>query len=59
MYMQTPLDPGLWYMGGTIGQSRYYSRFVALQIKAAMLRTPLPVFDEEIDPCQRSESLVG
>ncbi|KAL1970059.1 hypothetical protein VTN77DRAFT_6464 [Rasamsonia byssochlamydoides] len=37
--------PRLWYMGGTIGHARYFSRFVALQIKAAVLGTPLPIFE--------------
>ena len=27
-------DPGIWYTGGAIGQTRYFSRFLALQIKA-------------------------
>ena len=38
------IDPALWYFGGTQGQARYYSRFVALQIKAALLGTPLTVY---------------
>lgn len=38
------LDPRLWYMGGGCGHSRYFSRFVALQIKAALLGMPLRVF---------------
>ena len=37
-------DPALWYHGGTQGQARYYSRFVALQVKAALLGTPLSVY---------------
>ncbi|KKA21554.1 Flavin-containing monooxygenase [Rasamsonia emersonii CBS 393.64] len=37
--------PRLWYMGGTVGHARYFSRFVALQIKAAVLGTPLPIFE--------------
>ena len=45
--------PGLWYMGGTIGHARYYSRFVALQIKAEAMGTPLPVYDGE----RRNETL--
>ena len=31
-------------MGGTIPQARYYSRHVALQIKAALMGTPLPMY---------------
>lgn len=37
--------PGLWYMGGTIGHARYFSRHVALQIKAEVMGTPVPVYD--------------
>ncbi|EXJ55143.1 hypothetical protein A1O7_08068 [Cladophialophora yegresii CBS 114405] len=40
-------QPGLWYMGGTVGHARYFSRFVALQIKADKVGTPLPVYDGE------------
>ncbi|RAH49265.1 flavin-containing monooxygenase [Aspergillus brunneoviolaceus CBS 621.78] len=36
--------PGLWYMGGGMGQARFYSRFVALQIRASLDGTPLPVY---------------
>lgn len=32
-------------MGGTIGHARYYSRFVGLQIKAALMGTPLPIYE--------------
>jgi hypothetical protein len=45
--------PGLWYTGGTIGHARYFSRFVALQIKADSMGTPLPVYDGE----RRQETL--
>lgn len=34
-------------MGGTIGHARYFSRFVALQIKARLMGTPLPVYEGE------------
>ncbi|KIW71278.1 hypothetical protein PV04_03461 [Phialophora macrospora] len=37
--------PGLWYMGGTIGYCRYFSRHVALQIKAHLMGSPLPVYN--------------
>jgi hypothetical protein len=37
-------DPALWYHGGTQGLARYYSRFIALQIKASLLGTPLPIY---------------
>ncbi|CAL5871166.1 uncharacterized protein PFLUO_LOCUS5413 [Penicillium psychrofluorescens] len=33
--------PGIWYTGGAIGHARYFSRFVALQIKADVANTPL------------------
>jgi hypothetical protein len=42
----TEADPAMWYHGGTLGMARYYSRFIALQIKAKMLGTPLAVYDE-------------
>ncbi|KAH6688097.1 dimethylaniline monooxygenase (N-oxide forming) [Leptodontidium sp. MPI-SDFR-AT-0119] len=37
-------NPAMWYHGGTIGQARYYSRFLALQVKARLLGTPLPLY---------------
>jgi hypothetical protein len=36
----------MWYHGGTIGQQRFYSRFIALQIKAKMMGMPLVVYDK-------------
>ena len=33
--------PALWYAGGAINQSRFLSRFLALQIKAALAGVPL------------------
>lgn len=27
------IDPGLWLLGGSIPQARFYSRFIALQIQ--------------------------
>ncbi|KAH9213912.1 putative flavin-containing monooxygenase [Leptodontidium sp. 2 PMI_412] len=36
-------QPGLWYMGGNLGHARYWSRHVALQIKADLLGTPFKV----------------
>ena len=33
--------PNLWYAGGTLGQARFMTRFIALQIKAKMLGMPL------------------
>ena len=36
-------------MGGNLGHARYWSRHVALQIKADLLGTPFKVFSET--PC--------
>jgi putative flavoprotein involved in K+ transport len=36
MWKRTP-QPGLWFMGGGLTQSRIYSKYVALQIKAIEL----------------------
>ncbi|KAF7552096.1 hypothetical protein G7Z17_g4525 [Cylindrodendrum hubeiense] len=36
--------PAFWYHGGAVGQARYMSRFIALQIKAKLLGTPLPLY---------------
>ncbi|KAK2739782.1 hypothetical protein FQN57_006479 [Myotisia sp. PD_48] len=36
--------PALWYSGGTLGHTRFLSRFIALQIKAALLGTPLQIY---------------
>ncbi|KAL9560680.1 hypothetical protein ACKAV7_015171 [Fusarium commune] len=42
-----PLEqPGLWYIGGSLGTARYFSRFIALSIKADVLGQPLPVYRE-------------
>ncbi|KIX97660.1 uncharacterized protein Z520_06438 [Fonsecaea multimorphosa CBS 102226] len=38
--------PRLWYIGGGCGHSRHYSRFVALQVKASVLGTPLPIYKD-------------
>ncbi|KAK5047064.1 hypothetical protein LTR84_007006 [Exophiala bonariae] len=37
--------PGVWYTGGDIGCARYFSRFVALQIKAQLMGTPLQLYE--------------
>ncbi|KIW87265.1 uncharacterized protein Z519_12168 [Cladophialophora bantiana CBS 173.52] len=37
---------GLWYIGGALGHARWYSRFLALSIKADQLGTPLPVYED-------------
>lgn len=39
------VDPAIWLHGGSIGQGRYYSRFIALQIKAKLMGRPLPVYE--------------
>ena len=36
--------PGIWYTGGGVTFARFYSRFLALQIKADVAGTPLPVY---------------
>jgi len=35
---------GLWFHGGNLMQSRHYSRYLALQLKARMERIPTPVY---------------
>ena len=40
----TCTGPGIWYTGGGVTHARFYSRFVALQIKADVEGTPLPVY---------------
>jgi hypothetical protein len=39
-------EPGLWYLGGALGHARYYSRYIALSIKAHELGTPIPVYTD-------------
>ncbi|KAF2095625.1 FAD/NAD(P)-binding domain-containing protein [Rhizodiscina lignyota] len=43
--------PGIWYAGGGISTTRFYSRFLALQIQADLAGTPLPVYydDPEVE----------
>jgi putative flavoprotein involved in K+ transport len=36
---------GLWFHGGNLHQSRHYSQFLALQLKARMEGIPTPVYD--------------
>jgi hypothetical protein len=40
-----PTDTGVWFTGGDIGLARYYGRFIALQIKAQLMGTPLKMYD--------------
>ena len=35
---------GLWFQGGNLHQSRYYSLYLALQLKARMEGIPTPVY---------------
>lgn len=37
-------QPGLWFHGGNLHQSRHYSQFLSLQIKARMEGIPTPVY---------------
>ena len=37
-------QPGLWFHGGNLHQSRHYSQFVSLQIKARLEGIPTPVY---------------
>ncbi len=37
-------QPGLWFHGGNLHQSRHYSQYLALQLKARMERLPTPVY---------------
>jgi putative flavoprotein involved in K+ transport len=37
-------QPGLWFHGGNLAQSRFYSRYLALQLKARSEGIPTPVY---------------
>jgi putative flavoprotein involved in K+ transport len=37
-------QPGLWFHGGNLAQSRYFSRYLALQLKARFEGLPTPVY---------------
>ena len=37
-------QPGLWFHGGNLHQSRHYSQFLALQLQARMLGLDTPVY---------------
>ena len=44
--MWTPTaQQGLWFHGGNLQQSRFYSLQLALQLKARMARMPTPVYE--------------
>jgi putative flavoprotein involved in K+ transport len=38
-------QPALWFHGGNLHQSRHYSKFLSLQLKARMEGIPTPVYD--------------
>ena len=38
------LQQGLWFHGGNLALSRYYSLYLALQLKARMAGIPTPVY---------------
>jgi putative flavoprotein involved in K+ transport len=38
-------QPGLWFHGGNLAQSRYYSLYLALQLKARLEGIPTPVYE--------------
>jgi putative flavoprotein involved in K+ transport len=44
----------LWFHGGNLALSRFYSKFVALQIKARMEGIPTPVYEATPHPTSRS-----
>jgi putative flavoprotein involved in K+ transport len=37
-------QPALWFHGGNLHQSRHYSQYLSLQLKARMEAIPTPVF---------------
>lgn len=39
-------QPGLWFHGGNLAQSRHYSRYLALQLKARLEHVPMPVYSD-------------
>ncbi len=47
LMQSSPIDPALWMHGGTLGTSRYLSRFIALQIKASLMGTPLVPYEKK------------
>ncbi|MGL4573877.1 MAG: NAD(P)-binding domain-containing protein [Burkholderiaceae bacterium] len=38
-------QPNLWFHGGNLHQSRHYSQFLSLQLKARMEKIPTPVYE--------------
>ena len=45
-FLTLHIDPGIWFTGGNIGLARYYSRFLAIQIKADLVGKPLQVYSK-------------
>ncbi|KAH8820696.1 dimethylaniline monooxygenase (N-oxide forming) [Xylogone sp. PMI_703] len=45
--------PGLAYVGGTLGNCRWYPRFVALHMKAALMGRPFPAYLDTPEPVPR------
>jgi putative flavoprotein involved in K+ transport len=43
MWKPTPVD-NLWIHGGNLHQSRHYSQFLSLQLKARMEGIPTPIY---------------
>jgi hypothetical protein len=41
--LNSPSEQGIWYLGGALGHSRYYSRSIALSIKAGTIGEPLSI----------------
>jgi hypothetical protein len=41
-------DPALWYTGHGYAHSRYYSRFLAMRIKADVEGRPIPQWTENL-----------
>jgi putative flavoprotein involved in K+ transport len=39
-----PQDTTLWFHGGNLAQSRHYSRYLAIQLKARLEGLPTPVY---------------
>ncbi len=39
-------QPGLWFHGGNLAQSRHYSRYLALQLKARLEGLAMPVYQD-------------
>jgi hypothetical protein len=42
------VDPGIWYTGGGVTYARFYSRFLALQIKADTMGVPLKLYKKRM-----------